>query len=244
MNLILDFGNTQKKIALFDQGRMVHTEARAEITTSDLEAFGNAHPGITRCILSSVTDHSPDIEPFLRSRYFFIPMNETTPVPLINLYRTPNTLGRDRLAAAVGGAAEFPGRNLLVICAGTALTFDFVSSGGEYLGGSIAPGMQMRFRALHTFTDRLPLISYTEETSLIGADTAGSILSGVVNGMTAEMEGMAGRYAEQFPGLVVILGGGDLNYFFKRLKISIFARPNIVIHGLQQILELNAHPSH
>ena len=162
-------------------------------------------------------------------------------LPILNMYETKDSLGKDRLAAAVAGSAEFPGENVLIINAGSALTFDFVNDRGEYLGGSISPGMMMRFNALHTFTDKLPLLSYQETVSLVGTNTRESIVSGVINGIVAEIEGVSLQYQEFYPGLKIILSGGDLNYFDKRLKISIFAFPNIVIHGLQQILSFNVN---
>ena len=148
-------------------------------------------------------------------------------------------LAHVRLAAAVGASRRFPGEDLLVVNAGSCITFDFISREGDYLGGAISPGLAMRLKALHTFTGKLPLINLRQARHLIGTDTAGSILSGVVNGAIAEVEGIARQYSAQFPGLRVILSGGDLKYFDKRLKISIFALPNIVIHGLYQILLFN-----
>lgn len=241
MNLILDFGNTQKKMALFDAGKILLVENHTAITRDVVRQFVDSHPGITSCILSSVVRHSEDIPAFLRQTLPFVELDENTPVPLENRYNTKNSLGKDRLAAAVAGAAAFPWKNVLVICAGTALTFDFVTERGEYLGGSISPGMQMRFNALHTFTDKLPLLSYRENVELVGSDTELSILSGVINGIVAEIEGISRDYQVKYPGLEIILSGGDLIYFVKRLKISIFALPNIVILGLQQILAFNVH---
>jgi type III pantothenate kinase len=145
----------------------------------------------------------------------------------------------DRLASAVAAFHRFPVHPVLILNAGTAVTYDIVTKIGEYLGGSISPGMQMRFRALHTFTKQLPLLTYTGIDFLTGNDTDTSVLSGVINGMAAEMEGMIARYQKEYPGIKVVLSGGDLNYFVNRLKISIFAVPNIVIYGLQQILAFN-----
>jgi type III pantothenate kinase len=139
----------------------------------------------------------------------------------------------------VGGFNQFKGSPVLIINAGTAITYDIVTGEGEYIGGAISPGMLMRFRALHNFTRELPLLSYTDIDFKAGKDTSGSILSGVINGMAAEMEGMITGYRELYPGIKVILSGGDLNYFVNRLKISIFALPNIVIYGLHQILCFN-----
>jgi type III pantothenate kinase len=241
MELILDFGNTHRKLALFDAGKLLLAENHREITLEIIAQFVEGHPGITSCILSSVIQHSEEIPVYLKQKFLFIGLDQHTPIPIINKYETNNSLGKDRLAAAVAGATTFPGNNVLVICAGTALTFDFVNEQGEYLGGSISPGMQMRFNALHTFTDKLPLLSYQEPAGLIGSNTLMSILSGVINGMIAEIEGISLRYQEKYPGLKIILSGGDLNYFVKPLKISIFALPNIVIHGLQQILSFNVN---
>ncbi|MCX6269157.1 MAG: type III pantothenate kinase [Bacteroidetes bacterium] len=243
MELILDFGNTQKKLALFDSGELLFSENHRIITKDLVAQFIGAHPEITSCILSSVIQHAEDIEQYLQQTLPFIILDEHTPIPLVNRYETQSSLGKDRLAAAVAGAASFPGENVLIIVAGTALTFDFVNSQGEYLGGSISPGMQMRFGALHTFTEKLPLVSYREHVELVGSNTHMSILSGVINGIVAEIEGISRNYQEIYPGLKIILSGGDLNYFVKRLKISIFALPNIVIHGLQQILAFNVHKS-
>ncbi|MCX6304196.1 MAG: type III pantothenate kinase [Bacteroidetes bacterium] len=241
MNLILDFGNTQKKLALFNAGELMLVENHPVVSIEMIAAFISAHPGITCCILSSVVQHDREITEYLHRRLHFICLDEHTGIPIRNRYHTKDSLGKDRLAAAVAGAARFPGENVLVINAGTALTFDFVNGQGEYLGGSISPGMQMRFNALHTFTDKLPLLTYREHVDLVGADTHMSILSGVINGIVAEIEGFSLHYMESYPGLKIIVSGGDLNYFVKRLKISIFALPNIVIHGLQQILLFNVN---
>lgn len=241
MNLILDFGNTHKKIALFKAGELQLLKNHKSITKDLITRFIDTHPGITAAILSSVVEHPDDIPDYLGKKLTFINLDEHTPVPIRNRYETQSSLGKDRLAAAVAGASKFPGENVLVICAGTALTFDFVNDHGEYLGGSISPGMQMRFNALHTFTDKLPLLSYRNLTELTGANTEMSIASGVINGIVAEIEGIAHQYLAKYPGLHIILSGGDLNYFVNRLKISIFALPNIVIHGLQQILAFNVN---
>ncbi|HNY02052.1 MAG TPA: type III pantothenate kinase [Bacteroidales bacterium] len=243
MELVLDFGNTRVKLALFEGEETVLEQDLAGLSPEELVRFLGEYPGIDASILSSVITLPEEIGKILSSRTFFIRLDENTPVPVINRYTTPSSLGKDRLAAAVGGASLFPSRDVLVITAGTALTFDFVNAAGEYIGGSISPGMQMRFRALHTFTDRLPLLSFREPVGLAGDSTDDSILSGVVNGMAAEIAGIAAAYGSKYPGLQVILSGGDLNYFVKRLKISIFARPNIVVYGLRKILAFNVnHP--
>lgn len=239
MKLVADLGNTRQKMAVFDAGNPVALEARKAWSSADIELFLNRYPGVTEGILSSVVEDDAGIRGFLHHRMKLTVMDEHTPVPLVNRYASPATLGRDRLAAAVGAASLFPGDDVLAINAGTALTFDFVTRNGEYLGGSIAPGMEMRFKALHTFTGRLPLISYHEPVPLTGPTTEGSILSGVAGGMAAEIDGMAGNYLRLYPGLKIVVSGGDLNYFVNRLKSSIFATPNLVILGLYKILTFN-----
>jgi type III pantothenate kinase len=181
---------------------------------------------------------SAGLQEYLEQRFKLILLDETTRLPIMNLYKS-KTLGKDRLAAAVGGHAKFPGEDVLIVNCGTAITYDVVIKEGEYIGGAISPGMQMRFNALHTFTSQLPLLSYSEINFLTGNNTDDSVLSGVINGMTAEIEGMIAKYKKEYPGIKVILSGGDLNYFDNRLKISIFAVPNIVIYGLHQILVFN-----
>ena len=248
MYLVIDLGNTNKKMAVLPAGKL-HPKAFAgmqdqivslpEISRKAIKEFTRNRPAIGACILSSVVPFPPSLPAWLGKQYRTIELGEDTPLPIINLYSSPATLGNDRLAAAVAGAGIYPHKPVLVVSAGTAITYDLVTAGGEYVGGEIAPGMEMRFRALHTFTKQLPLLTYSEIDFITGDDTHKSVLSGVINGMAAEMEGMIARYRKEVPGLRVILSGGDLNYFVNRLKISIFALPNIVIYGLQQILAFN-----
>ncbi len=248
MYFILDLGNTNKKMAVLPAGDLLPEEfskcqdkiiSFPEISLQAVQEFARRYPSIESCIISSVVPFPVSISAWLRERFRYIEFDNSTTLPVINRYHSPASLGKDRLAAAVAGATVYPRKHVLVINAGTAITYDIVTSGGEYLGGAISPGMQMRFRALHTFTKQLPLLTYTEIDFLTGIDTDKSVLSGVINGMTAEMEGMIAFYREEYPGIRIILSGGDLNYFVNRLKISIFALPNIVIYGLQQILAFN-----
>ena len=239
MDLIIDLGNTNKKLALFQNEKLIELQSFPELELNLLRDFTIQHRGIVNCILSSVVDHPESFNIFLAEQFNFIELNQNTKVPIRNLYDQPETLGKDRLAAAVAGADKFPGQDVLVVNLGSCITFDFVNSRNEYLGGAISPGMNMRFKALNTFTGKLPLITHKETESLLGVDTESSILSGVVNGIIHEIEGTVSQYRKQFRKMKVILSGGDLNYFDKRLKISIFAVPNIVIEGLYQILAFN-----
>ena len=239
MDLIIDLGNTNKKLALFQNGKLADLQIFRELEITLARDYVMKHPGIKNCILSSVIDHSSTIPDFLNEHFNFIELDKHTPVPVRNLYKQPETLGKDRLATAVAGASLFPGQDVLVINLGSCITYDFVNSRNEYLGGAISPGMQMRFKAMNTFTGKLPLVVYQDAEEPIGTDTESSIRSGVVNGIIHEIDGTVAWYQNQFNDLKVVLSGGDLNYFDKRLKISIFAVPNIVIEGLYQILAFN-----
>ena len=239
MNLVLDFGNTNIKLALFNHGQLIESHHYREISPKSMNNFLLERPGIKNCILSSVIDHPIAINKLLRDSFFFIDMNENPPIPLKSLYLSRETVGTDRLAAAVAEAHHFAGQNVLVVNIGSCITYEFGNSNGEYLGGAISPGVEMRLKALNPFTDKLPLISFKVVEHFIGNTTETSMLSGVFYGIIAEIESLTKQYEECYPGLKVILSGGDLNYFDKRLKVSIFAFPNIVIHGLHKILEFN-----
>ncbi|MCX6280520.1 MAG: type III pantothenate kinase [Bacteroidetes bacterium] len=240
MYLIIDLGNTNKKLALFSNGRLKKMKLLPVISLQAVKSFVKENPGITHCILSSVIHYPPSIKKFLEKNFMLVEPDKATPLPLQNLYKTPDSLGKDRLAAAVAGHFRFPKDPVLIITAGTCITYDFVNDRGEYLGGGISPGIQMRFLALNTFTGKLPLISGKNRANLTGTTTKESILSGVINGALAEVDGIIARYLHENKMLKVILSGGDLKYFDKRLKIKTFAVPNIVIEGLYLILELNA----
>ena len=239
MDLVIDLGNTNKKVALFTDGKLSGLHVFREPGIGHVRDLVAEYQGIRNCILSSVIVHPSSFSRFLAEKCNFIELDENTAVPVTNLYRQPKTLGKDRLAAAVAGASVFPGNDVLVINLGSCITFDFVDKQKRYLGGGISLGMEMRFRALNTFTGKLPLITQKETESLFGNDTESSVLTGVVNGIIHEIEGTVERYLKHFADLKVILSGGDLDYFDKRLKISIFAIPNIVIEGLYKILSFN-----
>lgn len=148
-------------------------------------------------------------------------------------------MGNDRIALAVAGSQLYPGRDVLIIGAGTCITYDFVSKNNEYFGGSISPGIHMRFKALNTFTDKLPLVQPENKPELIGNSTVGSITSGVMNGLYSEIDGIIDRYEKNFPEIQTILTGGDIIYFDKMLKNNIFANSNLVLKGLNMILDYN-----
>jgi type III pantothenate kinase len=163
-----------------------------------------------------------------------------TPIPIKNMYESAQTLGSDRLAAAIGGYTLFPNQHVLVIDVGTCIKYNFTTNKNEYIGGGISPGLKMRLKALTTFTSRLPLVEIDENfDTLIGKNTNDSILSGVIMGCIAEMEGIIERYQLLYPDMKIILTGGDTNFFEKRLKKPIFADQNLILKGLNEILEYN-----
>lgn len=165
-----------------------------------------------------------------------------TPVPLTKNYDTPQTLGADRVAAAVGAGVRFPGKNCLVIDLGTCITIDFVDGNRVFHGGLISPGLRMRFRAMHTFTQRLPLLEADPAETwprLVGTSTREAMRSGVLNGLVAELTGLIGQYRAQFPDFQVVLSGGDAPVFESRLKEPTFAVPELILVGLHRILQHN-----
>jgi type III pantothenate kinase len=242
--LVLDQGNTFLKCALFQQDKILasnrfHSLDRDELINYLQSLENKFNLKISHSILSSVIPVNDEFKRVLENKTIFTQLNPETPLPIINKYKTPLTLGNDRKAAIVAAIAMFPGKDLLVIDAGTCVTFDFINRQNEYLGGAISPGIILRFKALHTFTGNLPLINPEVETKLIGDSTQSSILSGVINGIRAEMDGIINQYKSLFPKVKVIFTGGDIKYFDKYLKNNIFAVENLVLVGLKDILLYN-----
>ena len=238
--LVLDFGNTNQKAAIYNGKELVRLDQYDRVGLRQLKDIFEEFPQIREGIVGSVVHCSHSIRKYLKTRLiFFIELTSRTPVPLINRYKTPGRLGRDRLAGAVAATRLFSGSPSLVINAGTCITYDLVNAKNEYLGGAISPGIRMRLKAMHTFTGKLPLVHLQDPGSILGRDTQSSMLSGAVNGAVAEVRSMIRQYRKLEPKLQVILSGGDMEYLDKRLKIRIFAHPNIVIVGLKHILEYN-----
>lgn len=239
MRLVLDFGNTFQKCAIFNDNEMIGFQKFQDISVKEIIKFTSSYKNINSCILSSVINTNAEIINWLSRQYYFLELNNYTPIPIANLYKSPKTLGKDRLAAAVGIANMAPQQNALSIDVGTAIKFDIVNSQGEYIGGSISPGLHLRFKALHNFTAKLPLLNYNHVHNLIGNNTETSILSGVMNGAIAEVNGIIGQYNSLFPNLKIFLSGGESIYFEKYIKSDIFAISNLVLIGLNEILIFN-----
>lgn len=240
MNLIIDVGNTRTKISVFSKSEMQDHITISAIDTNYIQNLTHKY-AIKNCIVSSVSTSADTIFALLPQSIKPIFLNKDTPLPIRNHYKSPHSLGSDRIAAACGAFHLYPNENILVIDAGTALTYEFINNQGEYLGGAITPGITMRFKALHKFTSKLPLVDSNIATApLIGNTTESCIQSGVLNGIFAEADGIIDRYKQYYTNLQVILTGGDTKHFDKNLKNSIFAAPFLVEIGLNRILHYNA----
>jgi type III pantothenate kinase len=241
LKLVIDIGNTRAKWAVFEKDELLDVVNADSVKVVELKEILNRFPSIDAAILSAVKSYPEEIDRFLDHHLHYLKLDYHTLLPFANLYETPESLGKDRMAIAAACRALFPNDNVLAIVAGTTVTYDFVNKQGEYLGGRISPGLAMRFRALNQFTDRLPLVDFekTAEPELVGSNTREAIYSGVLGGMLSEMDGMISQAKGTFDPLKVIIGGGDHKYFDKRLKNNIFAAPNIVLVGLKEILRFN-----
>jgi len=240
MNLIIDIGNTQTKYAIFEGKNMLEF-CESHISDMDLIfLWQKKYPGLDALIVSSVQGR-PDVflkslESLFDSVIFF---DQNTPTPLENLYETKETLGYDRLAACVGANTLHPNVNLLVIDAGTAITFDFVNAKNQYLGGTISPGLAMRFKALNTFTKKLPLLEKSETHALIGKNTSQAIISGVQNSLLFEIDSYIDKLTESHSGAKIFLTGGDSEFIHPKLKNETFCVRTLLLGGLNAILNYN-----
>jgi type III pantothenate kinase len=235
MNIIIDQGNSAAKIALFEQNTLVKSFQPDVLTQAVLYSVINEfHPQAG--ILCAVKKVDPDLSTFLTGILpVFYELNSQLPLPLTIDYRTPQTLGMDRVASAVGAFAQKPQTNLLIIDMGTAITIDFVTAEGIYKGGNISPGPGLRFRALHHFTNRLPLVDKQGVIPALGYDTETAIRSGVIEGIVRELDSYIDEYKKNH-AVFTFLTGGHSFYFETKLKNSIFADANLVLKGLNEIL--------
>ncbi len=241
INLVIDIGNTRTKLALFNQHDLMFSVPIEQLTVNHLQMLKDEHIQLNQAILSSVKKVDEDLIQFLSQNFqLFIELDQHTSLPIANLYETPETLGKDRIAAAVGANELFPGQNVLIIDAGTAITYDVVSEKNEFLGGNISPGLQMRFKALNQFTGKLPLINYSNEFQLIGRNTEEAIRAGVQNGILYEIERTIETFNRNYENLQIVMTGGDSIFFDKKLNYSIFVHFNLTLIGLNRILEHNA----
>ncbi|GAB3750676.1 type III pantothenate kinase [Spirosoma pomorum] len=247
INLVIDWGNTRLKAGWFRAGQLTDVSRYESIDEliKDITARQAIQP-INPHLLVSSTAQSAEVigKGLAKFGYKTFVLSGQTPLPIRNAYGTPQTLGADRVAAAVGAAALFPRRDCLILDLGTCLTADLVDREGTFQGGLISPGLRMRFRAMHEQTARLPLIDWKANELLAwpsptAKNTREAMLSGVLNGLLLEMNGLIDQYRHDRPELVVVLCGGDASVFESRLKPPIFAMPELVLTGLNRILQYN-----
>ncbi len=234
----LDIGNTRTKLAIFENNSLNSiTYIDNEKIQEKLSFFFEKNLIKPHLILSSVINLDEELLFWLENSTQLIQINHNTPLPIINKYKTPTTLGIDRLTLAAGATILHPNIPKLIIDAGTCITYDFVNGKNEYLGGAISPGLQLRFKSLNSYTAKLPLLTLEDIDYLIGKDTHESIQSGVINGVIAEIDHLINTYKQEYSNLTVILTGGDTLFLAKRLKNIIFANPNFLSESLNYIYQ-------
>lgn len=240
MNLVLDFGNTKIKAAVFsDSNEIVEIFTWEEYNKEAINQIKTKY-NIDSVLLCSVVDISNEIDEHIKNKFsYYLKLDSTTSLPIKNNYSTPKTLGLDRIAAAVGANMLCPNTPLLIIDMGTAITYDYVNSSNEFEGGNIAPGVNMRLRAMNMFTNKLPLLEARKEEKLLGNDTSSAIMAGVLRGIEFEIEGYISEIKKKNPNLSVFLTGGDVFFFEKTVKSSIFVVSNLLLMGLNEILRYN-----
>lgn len=235
MNLIIDIGNSSAKLAVIEENIILKKiTCTGKSITSNVKKLRKEYT-IKNCIISSVSKFDMTKLKGFEGINNVIQLNHHTKIPFVNEYNSPSTLGVDRIALASAAITNFPKQNVLVIDAGTCLTYDFISSNNEFLGGAISPGIVLRYKSLHDYTANLPRLEQ-DQYELIGKDTESAIHSGVLNGLIQEIDGVIGQYKKNYQNLTVVLTGGDTNFLAKKLKSTIFANPNFLLEGLNSIL--------
>lgn len=244
MNLVIDIGNSRIKLAVFEKSKMLFEDVLDTYQAAVNHSLFATYPSIKSCIISTVREDNETLSPELEKRGIQIMyMDAKISLPFSSQYKTPETLGRDRIAGIAGAFFLYPERDLLVIDAGTALTIDLFTQINGYMGGNISPGLSLRFKALNAFTGKLPFLTADDSNELIGNSTENAIRSGVQNGLLFELEAYLTKFRNRYPQIAVILTGGDAQFFDNKLKKSIFVVQNLTLVGLNFILDYNAQTS-
>lgn len=241
MNLIIDVGNTFVKFAIYsDNDLKCKVSFKLSEFSAEYKTIKKTYPKLKKAIASSVGSLKSEHIIALKKDFNLLELSFDTKLPFINSYKTPKTLGVDRIALVSASIKQFPRRNVLIIDAGTCITFDFITESNEYLGGAISPGIRLRYEALHNLTANLPLLDTCRPRNSIGNTTESAIHSGVVNGIIKEIDGVIDEYQQKYSDLTIILTGGDAKFLSNQLKNSIFANSNFLLEGLNFILEFNS----
>lgn len=238
-SLVIDIGNTRTKVGIFDQHNLLKAITLDDPNEIDAEEIISMQ-GISKSIISSTKEIPTSLLSGLENLKPNIVLDDKTKLPFTNSYHSKDTLGRDRIALIAAAHANSPSQNNLVIGCGTCITFNFINSSNQFIGGSIHPGLKMRLKAMHTFTEKLPDITLEDKVELIGTDTNSNMLSGALFAAAKEIDGMIDEYLVKFHQMNVIITGGDADLLVYRLKNKIFAIPNFTLIGLNHILEYNA----
>jgi type III pantothenate kinase len=240
MNLIIDVGNTLVKLAVYQAGMLQFKKIfRNDDFVDVLLLVSNKFLNIDNAIISSVSHITKGQLAALEDLYPLLVLDYKIKLPFANLYETPSTLGVDRIALVSAAVFQYPDKNVLIIDAGSCITYDFMNKENQYLGGAISPGLEMRYRALHEFTANLPFLEIKNPKSPIGSSTNMAMHAGVVSGTLLEIEGFISSYKLQYDDLTIILTGGDAHFLRDSLKSDIFANSNFMMEGLNFILENN-----
>ncbi|MEN9697092.1 MAG: hypothetical protein RLZ56_513 [Bacteroidota bacterium] len=237
-SICFDFGNTRLKAAIFTNQELVATTVLEKADLASIQALLDQWKP-SKSILSSVIHHDQAIEGLLAEKTKFHLLGPQTKINFTTPVGKPETIGADRLALVAAAVNLYPNEHNLVISLGTCITYNFVNNQHAFLGGSISPGTQMRFRAMHEQTALLPLITPSSEFTLVGYDTKTNLLSGVILGIAAEIDGIIAAYEAKYAKFNVLLTGGDICYFVPHLKKRIFADQNLIFKGLYAICEKN-----
>ncbi len=233
MQIVVDFGNTSIKAAIFDGQNLV--EHFPQASAVELSRIANQYVDY-KMLISSVSSESTHFVNLIENKSRLTILDYLTKLPIQNLYDTPKTLGMDRIAAAVGAFTLYPNQDCLVVDAGTCITYDFLDAKAHFQGGSISPGITMRYKALQHFTSKLPLLQTRTWTGSVGKNTKDAIAIGVLNGLKGEIEHIIADFKRQFPKIKIIVTGGDTTFFETSINHSIFAVPTLVLVGLNTIL--------
>ena len=236
--LCLDFGNTRLKAAIFNDDVVVEEMVLPDDSKDTFETLLNKYQP-QKSILSSVIDHNSVLENILASRTIFHKLSHHTKLNFSAPVGKPETIGADRLALAAAAVHFYPEKNNLVIGLGSCITYNFINQYHQFLGGAISPGMEMRFKSMHDFTAKLPLVEKDWNFPMIGYDTKTNLQSGVIAGITFEIDGCIDFYQNRYGNFNVVLTGGDAGYFARHLKNKIFADLKFLFKGLYAISEVN-----
>jgi len=241
MNLVVDIGNSRTKICIFNENRIV--------SQTVCDSFSNEwilellkKEKIATVLFSTVVQPVDDIKQLIFSHGFkCIIFDHNTKIPIQNIYKTPYTLGLDRLAAAIGANELLPNQNVVIIDAGTAITIDFINAENQFVGGNISPGLNTRYKALHNYTNKLPLLELRSEWPILGTNTETAISSGVQQGVVFELFGYIDWFIQQYTNVKTIITGGDAEFLAKNIQQSIIVEPDLVLKGLNRIIQYNAN---